>query len=200
MRKEKLDELNKIIEEFKTTEVFDPNVNSNEKFLTTRIRKFKLKNGQTIIRDQLYKNGKEGCSVIILPVTKNGNVLIVIQPRVFTKRGVGIEFPAGYIEDGEEAIEAARRELREETGYEAEELICVGSFYQDQGCSGAMNNLFIALGCEKKYEQHLDKDEFVKYFECTYDEAIELVEMGYIQGSESVLTIERSKTIIEKNK
>ena len=200
MRQEKLEELNKIIEEFKTTEVFEPDIDKNEKFLTTKIRKFKLKNGKTIIIDQLYKNGKEGCSAIILPVTKSKNVLLVIQPRVFTKRGVGIELPAGYVENGETTIDAAKRELREETGYEAEELICVGSFYQDQGCSGAINNLFVALGCEKKYDQHLDEDEFVKYFECTYDEAIELVEMGYIQGAESVLTIEKSKTIIKNNK
>ena len=200
MRQEKLEELNKIIEEFKTTEVFEPDIDKNEKFLTTKIRKFKLKNGQTIIRDQLFKNGKEGCSAIILPVKKNGNVLIVIQPRVFSIRGVGIELPAGYVENGEEPIEAAKRELREETGCEAEELRYLGSFYQDQGCSRAMVNLFVALGCEKKYEQQLDKDEFVKYFECTYDEAIELIEMGYIQGAESVLTIERSKSIIKNNK
>lgn len=196
MRKEKLDELIKIIDEFKTTEILEDNLSDN--FLTTKARKFKLKNGQTIIRSQLIKNNKEGNSTIILPVTKEGNVLLVIQPRVFTKRGVGIELPAGYIEDGEEAVDAAKRELREETGYEAKKLECVGNFYQDQGCSSAMNYLFVALGCEKKYEQKLDEDEFVKYFECTYDEALELVEMGYIQGAESVLTLEKSKKIVKK--
>lgn len=195
MRKEKLDELNKIIDEFKTTEIFEDNL--SDKFLTTKARKFKLENGQTIIRSQLIKNNKEGNSTIILPVTKEGNVLLVIQPRVFTKRGVGIELPAGYIEDGEEVVDAAKRELREETGYEAEKLECVGNFYQDQGCSSAMNYLFIALRCEKKYEQKLDEDEFVKYFECTYEEALELVEMGYIQGAESVLTLEKSKKIVK---
>lgn len=197
MRKEKLDELNKIIDEFKTTEIPYEYTEDTYKFLTTRIRKFQLNNGKTITRDQLFKNGKEGESTIILPVTKEGNVLIVVQPRVFTKRGVGIELPAGYIENEEEPIEAAKRELREETGYEAEELKCVGHFYQDQGCSGAMNYLFVALGCEKKYDQQLDNDEFVKYFECTYEEALELVDMEYIQGAESVLTLERSKKIVK---
>ena len=55
MRQEKLEELNKIIEEFKTTEVFEPDIDKNEKFLTTKIRKFKLKNGKILESVYLYE-------------------------------------------------------------------------------------------------------------------------------------------------
>ncbi len=134
-----------------------------------------LKNGKIIVREEILKNGKNGNAVIILPVTDDKKVIFTIQPRVFTIPTVGIELPAGYVEEGELEEHTVERELREETGYVAKKTVKIAEFYQDQGCSRALNRAFIAYGCEKKYEQDLDKDEYIKTFECTYDEALELM-------------------------
>ena len=129
---------------------------------------------------------------------KDGEVLLVVQPRVFTSSGVCIELPAGYVDDNESYEEAAGRELFEETGYVPEKLIWLGSFYQDQGCSGAYNQAFLAENCKKIGNQQLDKDEFIRYFKCSIDEMFELVNMGKINDCQSQLAIERSKVYLKK--
>lgn len=196
MRKEKLDELHSYIEELrvKKLELLD----ANGRFLTSQRYLVELNNGQTMVREKLFKNGSDGSAAIILPVTTEGNTLLVVQPRVFTRSGVAVELPAGYVDVGEAHIDAARRELFEETGYVPEELILLGEFYQDQGCSAALNQAFLANGCRKVGEQHLDGDEFIRYFECSYDEAIELMNMGMINDCQSQLALERSKQYLKK--
>ena len=183
MRKEKLDELHSYIEELKVKrlELLD----TNGKFLTSERYLVELNNGHVMTREKLVKNGRDGSAAIILPVTTGGNTLLVVQPRVFTRDGVTYE-------------EAARRELFEETGYVPESMILLGSFYQDQGCSPAYNQAFLAQGCQKVGSQHLDGDEFIRYFECSYDEAIELMNMGMINDCQSQLTIERSRQYLKK--
>lgn len=197
MRKEKLDELKSYIEEFKT--IKKEKVFTDNNFLKIEKYKYYLNNGKSIIREKIVKNNNDGSAAIILPVTKNNNTLLVVEPRVLTKLGVGIGFPAGYIEKDEKIVDAARRELQEETGYVPKTIKLLDSFYQDEGCLEAYNHIFLALNCEKKYSQKLDKDEYIKYFECTYDEAIELSNMGYISGANSKLALEKSKQYIKRS-
>ncbi len=196
MRKEKLEELKKYIEELKTIQVSE-NRNASG-FLNVERYNFTLNNGQTIKRDKILKNYEDGSAAIVLPVTSSGDIILSVEPRVFTKRTVGVDLPAGYIEVGEQPEIAARRELLEETGYSANEMIKLGSFYQDQGCSAALNHYFLAKDCEKVSDQKLDEGEFVKYFICTYEEALELVEMNYIEGLNSAYALEKAKEYIKR--
>lgn len=100
IRKEKLEELNSYIEKFKTSKVLEEReIEKEEKsFLTIIKRKCLLNNGEVIDREQILKGKKYGSASIVLPVTKEGNILLVVQPRVFTDKTVCVEFPAGYIE------------------------------------------------------------------------------------------------------
>lgn len=196
MRKEKLEELESYIEKLRVTKKML--LEREGKFLSLERYLIELSNGTVFVREKLLKNGNNGSASIILPVTDEKNVILVVQPRVFTESGVGIELPAGYVEDGEDYMEAARRELFEETGYVSEKMTLLGSFYQDQGCSGAWNKAFLAEKCKKIGKQKLDKDEFIHYFECSYDEMLELVDMGKINDAQSQLVIERSKQFLRK--
>ena len=195
MRKEKLEELHSYIEELKVKkfELLD----ANGRFLKSERYSVELNNGHTMVREKLIKNGKDGSAAIVLPITSEGNTLLIVQPRVFSKTKVAVEIPAGYVDDGEDYETAARRELFEETGFVPEKMTLLGSFYQDQGCSGAYNKAFLAEGCKKVSEQHLDGDEFIRYFECSYDEALELIDMGMINDAQSQLVFERSKQYLK---
>lgn len=197
MRKEKLEELKHYINELKTIEVIEKTPNSN-KFLTVEAFNYKLNNGIILPRERIYKNGKDGSASIIMPVTKEGEILTVIEPRVFTRNGVSVGFPAGYIEKDESPELSAYRELEEETGFTTnQKLILLDSYYQDEGCSAAYNYSFLALDCEKTTDQHLDKDEVIRYMLFNYEELFELEKMGYINGANSKITLEKSKVYMK---
>lgn len=196
MRKEKLEELKSYVEELKTIQM--SKVDGVGRFLGVEKYKCQLNNGKVIPREKIIKDGKDGNACVILPITEEGNTLLVVQPRVFTNQTVGVELPAGYVEDGEEPMIAAARELAEETGYVPKDMQLLVQYYQDQGCMGAFNRAYIALGCRKEKEQQLDKNEFIRYYECTYEEALELVEMGYINDAGSLLTLEKSKDVVKQ--
>ena len=106
MRKEKLEELKSYIEQFKT--IKKEEVINDKNFLQIKKNKYYLNNGNSIIREEIVKNNNGGSAAIILPITKENNTLLVVEPRVFTSTGVGISFPAGYIEKNENPIDAAK--------------------------------------------------------------------------------------------
>lgn len=208
MRKEKLEELNSYIAELSTIKktlvpseyIYDKNnlpIGCNG-FINVEKYMVELANGIVIPREKIVKNGKDGNAVIILPLTEDNNILLVVQPRVFTNATVCVELPAGYIEDGESPIIAGKRELEEETGYVPEQMELLASYYQDQGCSAAYNYSMLALNCKRVKTQSLDKDEFIRYFECSFEEAIELVDCGYITDIQSQFTIEKAKSLVKK--
>lgn len=209
MRKEKLEELRNYIEELqiitkerkKEEFIYQGTEPIQRKgFINVESYNCKLQNGIIIPREKIVKGGKDGNAAIILPITNEGNTLLVIQPRVFTKETVCVELPAGYIEENEDPITAGKRELVEETGYVPDQIQLLASFYQDQGCSAAYNYSMLALGCQKIKNQNLDQDEIIRYFECSFEEALELVNRGYITDLQSQFTLEKAKKIVKKNK
>ena len=162
MRKEKIEELKQYEKELKTIKK-EIILNSNKKFITSTCYKCTLNNGKSINREQIIKSGKDGSAVIIAPKLKEINeFLVVIEPRVFTEKTIAVSFPAGYIENNESPLVAALRELKEETGFIPQKLIHLDEFYQDEGSSKALNHSFLALNCEKKFNQQLDESEIIR--------------------------------------
>lgn len=198
MREEKIEELEKIIDSLKT--IKKEKLTKEPRFIRSEVYRCYLNNDKTITREKILKNNKDGSAAIILPVTSDNNVVLTVEPRVFSKRTVGIGIPAGYIEDGEDSYVAALRELEEETGLVPDKLTKMGGFYQDMGCSSAYNETFLATGCKWLKNQNLDESEYIKYFECTYDEALELVDMNYIEGCNAVIALNKAKKYIKKGK
>jgi ADP-ribose pyrophosphatase len=193
MRNEKAKLIEEYINELKTIK-YEINNNSKKRFLSSVSYLYTLNNGSIIPREKVLKNNSDGSAIIIAPYIKETKeFLVVIEPRVFTSLGVGVSFPAGYIEEGETPIEAAKRELKEETGYEAKKIIHLDSFYQDEGISAAYNHSFLALDSEKKSEQKLDENEIIRYITLTYEELLELEKQGIISGANTKLTLARIK-------
>lgn len=58
----------------------------------------------------------------------------------------------------------------------------------------------LALDAEKVSVQQLDDSEYIRYLECTYEEALELIDMGYINDANSIITLEKSKKLIRRRK
>ncbi len=95
-------------------------------------------------------------AVVVAPLTAEGNFVLVRQERIPVRASLW-EFPAGQIDEEKVGLEntavmeaTARRELREETGYELAadggELIALGMFFTSQGFTDEHNYLFLARG------------------------------------------------------
>lgn len=91
----------------------------------------------------LYHCLRQAAYVAILATTPDGLIALVRQYRPCVEDFTW-EFPAGTLEDGETAEDAARRELREETGLQAETLVNLGSFYPDTGRLQVSSHAFFA--------------------------------------------------------
>lgn len=196
MLENKIKQINHYMEELKTNRMELLEAKAN--FLSIEKYQCSLNNGQKIIREKLLKGKIDGSAAIIMAVTENQEFILAIEPRVFTKETVDVGLPAGYIEEGEEPIKAAQRELLEETGYIAQNWVSLGSFYQDQGCSGAYNHYFLATQCRKVKEQNLDEGEFIKYVLVSDEELNWLLDHHYINGLNSAYTIEKAQKLIRK--
>lgn len=159
----------------------------NEGYIGKNVYEVTLNDGSVKHSEQILKNNRRGDAVIIIPLTEEGKFVIIIESRPNVVDTVAVEFPAGMVDPGEDYIDAAKRELEEETGYVSDELEELEWHYQDQGCSGAVIKTFIAKNCKKLSDQHLDDTECIDSIEMTYDEVAELVRTNEIADSGSRL-------------
>ena len=173
-------------------------IDKKKHFINVKSYQCELNDGRIVIRDKILKGTSDGSASIIVPITESGKTILVIQPRILTKNKISVEFPAGYIDDGESPEEAALRELKEETGYVPKEMIKLAEYYQDQGCSSAYNYCFLAVDCKKVCEQSLDRDEYIEYVEAYFDEVLELLEEGTINDANSIIALERAREFLNK--
>jgi ADP-ribose pyrophosphatase len=96
--------------------------------------------------------------VLIVAVTPHSEVLVVRQYKHGAKQVVR-ELPAGYIEPGEDPVDCARRELREETGYEAERIEPLAVLFASPTAASNKAHIFLATGLVKAGDQQPDPNE-----------------------------------------
>ena len=109
------------------------------KLIDVRMDTVELPSGRQSVREVAEHPG----AVAVLPVREDGSVLLVDHFRYPAGRAM-LEVPAGVRESGERAIDTARRELEEETGFEAREIVEVCRFFTSPGWSTELIVLFRA--------------------------------------------------------
>ncbi len=96
--------------------------------------------------------------VNVIPLTPDEQVVMIEQWRHGT-RTVELETPGGLMDDGESPEVCGRRELLEETGYEGEKLVRLGSVHPNPAIQGNTQHYLLATGCRKIGEPQLDHAE-----------------------------------------
>lgn len=118
--------------------------------------------------------------VNVIAFNEQGKVLMAEQYR-FAAGEVTLEFPAGSCEEGEDARDAARRELEEETGYEPGTLEVLDTILPDPAILDNTLTVVLARGCRKTSAPHQDEGEDVFVREHTPQEIEELLAQGRIR-------------------
>lgn len=162
-------------------------LSSQEIFDGVAIHLFKdeilLPNGNTGVREIIRHPG----AVCVLPVTDDGQVVFVNQFR-YALGKVTLEVPAGKLEKGEDPLEAALRELSEETGLSAKTVVPMGELYTTPALIDEVIYMYIATDLSQG-EQHLDEDEFVNTLKMPLSKAVEMVMNGEIRDSKTQILI-----------
>ncbi len=143
-----------------------------------------LPNGNKSKREYIMHVG----AACVVPVDGDGNIIIEKQFR-YPFRKILTEIPAGKLDSKSEPhLDAALRELKEETGYSAEKMIYLGEFYPTCAYSDEVIHMYLATGLTKG-EQKLDEDEFVGVEKMPLEEAVNEIMKGNIPDGKTQTAI-----------
>lgn len=148
----------------------------------------------TILRDEV-KSPKTGHlsereyvdhpgASLIIPILPDGKILMEKQYRHAVGKSF-LEFPAGKLDPGESALQAAERELLEETGYEASEWSRLGVIHPCIGYSNEFIEIFMAQGLEFRGAK-LDPGEELETFSITPEDLHEKILMGEVTDGKTL--------------
>lgn len=152
--------------------------------LNLRKDKVHVKDGKTSYREIVEHNG----GVALAALTDDGKLVLVKQFRKAAEKVV-LEVPAGKIEKNEDDYAlAAMRELKEETGYTAQNLELLSSFYSSIGYSTEMIHLYFATGLTPG-ETDFDDNEAIEIVEYDIEDLKEMIATGEIQDAKTIVAI-----------
>lgn len=151
-----------------------------------------LPNGDKTKREVVRHPG----GATVCAIDREMNVTFVRQFRYAYGKDI-LELPAGKLEPGEDPSVCAKRELREETGLIADELLPLGTVYPSPGYTDEVIYLFLAINVHQE-QQQLDKDEFVNVEKMHFGEAIQLVMQGELPDGKSQVALLKSYMILDQ--
>ena len=153
------------------------------RIINLRLDSVSLENGNTAMREVVEHPGAVG----IVALKENGDIVMVKQYRKAVEQ-VLLELPAGKLEQGENPLDCAARELTEETGYTAGDLRYLVSFYTSPGFSNEVMHMFLATDL-KEGKNDPDDDEMVETVEISRDRAIDMILKGEIKDGKTIAGI-----------
>lgn len=124
-------------------------------------------------------------AVTILPDLGDGRICLIRNHRLSVGREL-IELPAGTLEPNEIPVDCARRELKEETGYQAQHFRLLHTFYLSPGILDERMYLFLAEGLVPGNPSR-EPGEQIENVVVTFQEAIEMVRHGRIEDAKTMV-------------
>lgn len=145
------------------------------------------------VREDLSRRSSDGAEhkffvienpdwVNVIALTVNDEIILIEQYRHGTEE-IELEIPGGMIDRGEDAALAAQRELLEETGYAAREMILLGKSRPNTALQNNWQYHYLALDCELKSEVKFDDHESVITRLADFADVSQLIADGKITHS-----------------
>lgn len=170
------------------------NVIYEGKIITLHVDDIELPDGSKAIREIVEHSG----GVCVAAMTEERELYFVRQYRYPYKK-VLLELPAGKLEKGEDPHKAGIRELEEECGVVADEVISMGTVYPTVAYCSEIIHLFAAKGL-KSTHQHLDEDEFLAVEKIPLADAVKMVMDGEISDSKTVALVMKLDFLVKEGK
>lgn len=153
------------------------------KYFEVKKQEFVTPDGRKHIHDNVYRKPVS----VIFPITQNYDLYLISQFREFFNGRI-LEVCAGHADEGESPLNAAKRELKEETGIIAGNWDKIMEVEMSASVIKSPAHIFIAR--QLKFEdQNLDHDEEISLVKISLDEAIEKVVSGEIKTGSTIIGI-----------
>jgi ADP-ribose pyrophosphatase len=140
---------------------------------------------------KVYTRARRKDYSTIVPFVSDEEILVIKSYRHLVS-SYQIEAPSGYIDTGETPVEAADRELKEETGYRANNIINLGSYTLDYTMFEQTGNLFVGYDLVNERKQELGMMEIIEPTIMRVDEMKKLLFDGKILNASSIVAFYKS--------
>ncbi|MPW25192.1 NUDIX domain-containing protein [Alkalibaculum sp. M08DMB] len=154
----------------------------NGKIINLKVEKVELHNGNESYREIISHPG--GCGIVAI---KNNKIILVSQFRKPINQNI-LEIPAGKLDQYEDPIDCAKRELKEETGYSANSIKKIGQIFTSPGYTNECIHIYytddLTIG-----EMNLDQDEFVNIEEIEISEVLRMSKCGEINDGKTLAAL-----------
>ncbi len=151
------------------------------KIIDLRVETIEFPDGTTAYRELVDHPGGVG----VIALTDEGKILMVRQYRKPIEKPI-LEIPAGKLDKNEDPKVCGIRELQEETGYRAKEMISLGYMYPSPGFANEITYMFFAKGLEKGIDNP-DDDEFLDVEEFSVEEIRRMILNNDINDAKTVI-------------
>jgi ADP-ribose pyrophosphatase len=178
----------------KTSSKINPNVevvSSTKSYEGPLFRVFTdkiIENGRELTRDVIRHNG----SVVVLAVddakSKRDPMIVMERQYRHAAKEVLLEVPAGKMEEGEDALAAAKRELLEETGFKAKRWRKMIRYFASPGFLGEFMQVFLAEGLTLGDAQP-EYDEQIEIEMMPLSKLVEMIDEGKIHDGKTLISV-----------
>ncbi|WP_245671865.1 NUDIX domain-containing protein [Desulfuribacillus stibiiarsenatis] len=142
-----------------------------------------LPNGKEANREVVEHPG----AVAVLAIDEQGQIIIVKQYR-YPMAQISLEIPAGKLEENEDPLECAKRELTEETGYIANAWKKIMTPYTSPGFANEVIHIYLAQQLEQ-IGASPDEDEFVECIHITLEDALHMIDTQEIRDAKTITAL-----------
>lgn len=149
--------------------------------------------GEILQRDVVRHPG----AVAVVAIDKD-EVILVNQYRPALE-AVTLEIPAGKLDvSGEERIDAARRELNEETGLDSKNLTLLSEFHNSAGFTDELTSIYLAENLMPTEAKAVSvEEEYLTVTRVSFEKALQFVAQGVITDAKTVIGLLATKSMLD---